>query len=50
MSGQASLPIFGLAVLLLDFTVMFLPVFVAVGLAIGIAKAWHSHKKRTRNV
>lgn len=43
-----ALPLWGLAVLLFNFTVVFLPVFVAAAIVIGIIKAVHHLRKRER--
>jgi len=43
-----ALPLWGLAVLLFNFTLVFLPVFVAAAIVIGIIKAVHHLRKRAR--
>lgn len=43
-----ALPMWGLAVILFNFTVVFLPIFVGVALVIGVIKAVHLLKKRAR--
>jgi len=46
ISVGLALPMWGLAVLLFDFTLVFLPVFVVAALVIGIIKATHMLRKR----
>lgn len=46
ISVGLALPMWGLAVLLFDFTLVFLPVIVVAALAIGIIKAVHILRKR----
>jgi len=43
-----ALPMWGLAVILFNFTVVFLPIFVGVAIVAGIVKAVHTLKKRAR--
>ncbi len=46
MSIGLALPLWGLAVILFDFTLVFLPVFVVVGLVLGAIKAVHVLRER----
>ena len=46
ISVGLALPMWGLAVLLFDFTLVFLPVFVVAALVIGTIKAVHILRKR----
>lgn len=41
-----ALPLWGLAVILFDFTLVFLPVFVVATIVIGVIKAVHLIRKR----
>lgn len=41
-----ALPLWGLAVILFDFTLVFLPVFVVAAIVIGVIKAVHLIRKR----
>ena len=46
ISVGLALPMWGLAVVLFDFTLVFLPVIVVAALVIGIIKAVHMLRKR----